>query len=88
MVRYSKNVGLVYIERADTQVKVRGQRVELKEVEVRVSATLPHMQQIIAEVIVPSGNKSKAMVASFVVPPESADERQERDSGEAIRVFR
>lgn len=87
LVRYDKNGGLVYVERADTQVKVRGQRVELKEVEVQVSATLPQMQQIIAEVIVPGGNKSKALVAAFVVPAEPASESVITVSDEAIRVY-
>ncbi|KAJ3549848.1 hypothetical protein NM208_g299 [Fusarium decemcellulare] len=73
LVRYSKNDGLVYIEGADTHVKVRGQRVELKEVEIQLSTTLPHIRQIITEVIVPSGNKSTAMVATFVVAPRSAE---------------
>jgi amino acid adenylation domain-containing protein/non-ribosomal peptide synthase protein (TIGR01720 family) len=87
LVRYDKNGGLVYVERADTQVKVRGQRVELKEVEVQVSATLPHMQQVIAEVIIPGGNKSKALVAAFVVPAEPASESEITASDEAIRVY-
>jgi amino acid adenylation domain-containing protein/non-ribosomal peptide synthase protein (TIGR01720 family) len=87
LVRYCENGSLLYVGRADTQVKVRGQRVELKEVELQVSSCLPEMQHIIAEVIIPGGEEAKAMVAAFVVPSASEDGGKEGQPVEAIRGF-
>uniref|UniRef100_A0A8H7K5F9 Carrier domain-containing protein n=1 Tax=Bionectria ochroleuca TaxID=29856 RepID=A0A8H7K5F9_BIOOC len=60
--------------RKDTQVKIRGQRVELGEVESHVRACLPEAQsakELVAEVITPSGEEARPLLAVFLTPPDS-----------------
>ncbi|CAE7020751.1 Nonribosomal peptide synthetase 3 [Pyrenophora teres f. teres] len=66
LVRYDVNGNLVYLGRKDSQVKVRGQRVELGEIEHHVRECLPEARQLAVEVILPSGQKNHAMLAVFV----------------------
>ncbi|GAM43876.1 hypothetical protein TCE0_060f19046 [Talaromyces pinophilus] len=58
--------GIVFAGRKDTQVKLRGQRVELGEIESQLKAKLPTETNIIAEVIVPQGTGSQATLVAFV----------------------
>ncbi|KAH8727297.1 hypothetical protein GQ44DRAFT_648966, partial [Phaeosphaeriaceae sp. PMI808] len=66
LVRYDSNGNLVCLGRKDGQVKVRGQRVELGEVEHHVRECLPEAKQLAVEVIVPEGEGGHAMLAAFV----------------------
>ncbi|RSL49592.1 hypothetical protein CEP54_012351 [Fusarium duplospermum] len=71
LVQYSNEEGrLKYIGRKDAQVKIRGQRVELGEVEHRVQQCMPDVSQVVVEMITPKGvnNSSGAMLAAFLVP--------------------
>lgn len=64
--------GIVFVGRKDTQVKLRGQRVELGEIESQLLNRLPPATNVIAEVIVPAGvGKQKTLVA--FVAPQSTD---------------
>ncbi|KAI0545619.1 acetyl-CoA synthetase-like protein [Xylaria curta] len=65
LVRYDKDGNLTFFGRRDTQVKIRGQRVELAEVEHFVHNCLPEVEQVASEVIVPhhSENPSPTLVA-------------------------
>lgn len=58
--------GIVFDGRKDTQVKLRGQRVELGEIESQLKARLPSDTNIIAEVIVPQVTGSQATLVAFV----------------------
>ncbi|CAE7021457.1 Destruxin synthetase [Pyrenophora teres f. teres] len=66
LVRYDTDGNLVCLGRKDSQVKVRGQRVELGEVEHHVRECLPEVKQLAVEVVLPSGQKDHAMLAAFV----------------------
>ncbi|KAM0582744.1 hypothetical protein ACHAP6_008640 [Verticillium nonalfalfae] len=77
LARYDAHGGVIYLGRADTQVKIRGQRVELKEIELQLSATLPQAQQVVAEILSEPGEEAKAILASFVVSTAAAHERTE-----------
>ena len=54
LVRYHGDGTVTYIGRKDTQVKMRGQRVELSEVEHYVSQSMPEAAQIAVEAIMPA----------------------------------
>ncbi|KIW72922.1 hypothetical protein PV04_01081 [Phialophora macrospora] len=58
--------GIVFIGRKDTQVKLRGQRVELGEIEYQLKARLPPGTNAIAEVIVPSGSGGQPILMAFI----------------------
>ncbi len=58
--------GIVFVGRKDTQVKMRGQRVELGEIESQLKARLPSETSVIAEVIVPLGSGGQPTLVAFV----------------------
>lgn len=58
--------GIVFVGRKDTQVKLRGQRVELGEIESQLLNRLPPDTNVIAEVIVPSGGGEQKTLVAFV----------------------
>ncbi|KAI5460965.1 hypothetical protein BGZ63DRAFT_455081 [Mariannaea sp. PMI_226] len=66
LVRYDEDGKLIYMGRKDNQVKIRGQRVELGEIEHHVSECLPQARQVVAEVV-PAGNGGSLILAAFLV---------------------
>ncbi|EUC27911.1 hypothetical protein COCCADRAFT_110508 [Bipolaris zeicola 26-R-13] len=66
LVYYSSDGNLIYVGRKDSQVKVRGQRVELSEIEYHLHECMAEVKQMAVEVISPAGDKDKAMVAVFL----------------------
>ncbi|TWU75632.1 nrps [Metarhizium rileyi] len=70
LVRYeASHLGSIeFVGRKDQQVKIRGQRVELTEVEHHLQSCLPRGIKIAAEVIRPEDNGAPTLVA-FVVEP-------------------
>ncbi|KAL7773083.1 hypothetical protein CFE70_003047 [Pyrenophora teres f. teres 0-1] len=66
LVRYDVDGNLVYLGRKDSQIKVRGQRVELGDIEHHVRECLPEAKQLAVEMIVPEGEGGHAMLAAFV----------------------
>lgn len=58
--------GILFAGRKDTQVKLRGQRVELGEIESQLKASLPSEANVIAEVIVPQASGGQPTLVAFV----------------------
>ncbi|KAJ5606380.1 AMP-binding enzyme [Penicillium lagena] len=58
--------GIVFAGRKDTQVKLRGQRVELGEIESQLRDRLPAETTVIVEVIVPQGSRGQPTLVAFV----------------------
>lgn len=81
LVRYGEDGSLIFVGRKDTQVKIRGQRVELGEVEHHLRECIQNAREVIVEVIKPAGKDSKPMLAAFL----GLDIDQLQDSG-GIRV--
>ncbi|KAJ3536859.1 hypothetical protein NM208_g6548 [Fusarium decemcellulare] len=77
LVRYQADGSLMFVGRKDTQVKIRGQRVELSEVEHHIHQCLTSQTseegkpseglQIVAEVV-----SDNSKLVAFVVPPGGA----------------
>lgn len=59
---------IIFVGRKDTQVKLRGQRVELGEIESQLRERLPSEIHVVAEVISPVGTGGKATLVAFVAP--------------------
>ncbi|KAK8104886.1 uncharacterized protein PG998_011919 [Apiospora kogelbergensis] len=73
-VRYDADGGILFLGRKDTQAKLRGQRIELSEVEYHLEKLLPPGSQVVVEIVTfPQNQKSEqqddhvALVA-FIVP--------------------
>ncbi|KAJ5678032.1 uncharacterized protein N7477_003665 [Penicillium maclennaniae] len=60
------SAGIIFAGRKDTQVKLRGQRVELGEIESQLQSRLPSGTTMIAEVITPQGSGGQATLVAFV----------------------
>jgi acyl-CoA synthetase (AMP-forming)/AMP-acid ligase II len=76
LVRYDGDGNLVCLGRKDGQVKVRGQRVELGEIEYHLRQCLPEVKQLAVEVVVPPDQKDKTMLAAFVQLDDYAQVQQ------------
>ena len=68
LVQYFLDGSLRYVGRKDTQVKIRGQRLELGEVEHHLAAAMPTAQEVISEIaIMPERGTTKPYLVAFVV---------------------
>ncbi|OJZ79488.1 hypothetical protein ASPFODRAFT_213295, partial [Aspergillus luchuensis CBS 106.47] len=79
LVRYNADGSLVFVGRKDTQVKIRGQRVELSEVEhhIRQSLAGDARLPVVAETVTPRGSKNPVLVA-YIAIGEVANESPDR----------
>ncbi|TPX25759.1 Non-ribosomal peptide synthetase nps1 [Coccidioides immitis] len=68
---------IFFVGRADQQVKLRGQRVELGEIEYHLRTKLPPGTMSAVEVITPGGNKESATLVAFIA-------EQNTESAESI----
>ncbi|KAF4228489.1 hypothetical protein CNMCM6805_002144 [Aspergillus fumigatiaffinis] len=89
LVRYRCDGQLTYLGRKDTQRKIRGQRVELAEVEYHLRESLPDTEKVLAEVITPLGNHDKAqqVLAAFVLPRARTEHEEETALKSSRRWF-
>lgn len=78
LVRYSTDGAIDFIGRKDTQVKVRGQRVELGEVEHHLRKCLPSMVDAAAEVVRLSNSQDRTSLVAFVCPTGSSQRADAR----------
>ncbi|KAI8957437.1 acetyl-CoA synthetase-like protein [Daldinia sp. FL1419] len=65
LVRYEEDGSVEYIGRKDAQIKIRGQRVELEEIEHHVHDAIGKeiASQVIVDIIKPSGSTEAALIA-------------------------
>ena len=69
MVAYNVDGSIRYLGRRDTQVKLRGQRIELGEVEYQVGRSFPDVTGVVAEVI--SLHRGPPLLVAFVANAHS-----------------
>ena len=79
LVRYNADGSISFVGRKDTQIKLRGQRIELGEVEHRLRQILPAGTEIAAEMITPAGKGGQPALVAFVAVgldemPQEGDE--------------
>jgi amino acid adenylation domain-containing protein len=79
LVRYVKDGNMLCLGRKDTQIKIRGLRVELGEIEHHVKTSSFGTQKQAVEKILLGGDVEKAALAAFVVPSaeDIVDDSQE-----------
>ncbi|KAJ5775631.1 nonribosomal peptide synthase [Penicillium nucicola] len=68
LVRYNPNGSLIYVKRKDAQLKVRGQRVELAEIEHHARNALAFQKgelSVVCALILPKGSDNKILTAFF-----------------------
>jgi len=66
LVKYDTDGTILFVGRADQQVKLRGQRIELAEIEHNMRDELPPGTRVIAEVIKPGGPSGEPTLVAFV----------------------
>ncbi|KAK2032543.1 hypothetical protein LX32DRAFT_501522, partial [Colletotrichum zoysiae] len=81
LVRYNDDRGsLTYIGRKDTQVKIRGQRVEMSEIQHQLHRLVPTAKTVAVELIHHPSHPERHILAAFVALEDTAD--QDRENGD------
>ncbi|RAL16897.1 HC-toxin synthetase [Aspergillus homomorphus CBS 101889] len=73
LVQYTTDGTLRFVGRKDTQIKLRGQRIELGEVEYHLRRSFPNVAEAVAEVVISNDSKSnqrKPILMAFLRPRE------------------
>ncbi|KAF5020479.1 hypothetical protein F66182_7489 [Fusarium sp. NRRL 66182] len=73
LVRYDPDgeKGFIFVGRKDTQIKLRGQRVELGEIEYHIKSLLPSGAEVVAEIIAPRNQSKESMLVAFIADREA-----------------
>ncbi|KAE8407815.1 hypothetical protein BDV37DRAFT_279601 [Aspergillus pseudonomiae] len=79
LVRYTSLGWIQFVGRQDTQIKIRGQRVELGEVEHRVQEAFPSAPRAVVESVSPSAGRPAPILVAFI-PIQQDDTPLEAES--------
>ncbi len=72
LVKYTANGDLIYVGRADNQVKVRGFRIEPEEIEYSL-ASLPMVKEVLVYAQTPPVSDDDLLTALVALPHEDAN---------------
>lgn len=81
LVKYNDDGTIRFIGRKDTQVKLRGQRIELGEVETHILRIFEGIDEVVAEVVMPSDQNGHPFLAAFILPKKIENERSALQKG-------
>ncbi|KAF5550003.1 enniatin synthase [Fusarium mexicanum] len=73
LARYASDGTVVCFGRMDSQVKIRGQRVELGAVETHLRQQLPDDMSIVVEAVKPSDSPTSTILVAFLIACEPAE---------------
>jgi amino acid adenylation domain-containing protein len=79
LVQYQPDGTFRYIVRKDTQVKIRGKRLELSEVEYCVARLCPTVTRAIAEAVVPDKSGDIPILVVFLFYPSPLNTQEDGD---------
>ncbi|GLB10767.1 nonribosomal peptide synthase [Aspergillus tubingensis] len=88
LVKYDADGTILYVGRKDSQVKVRGQRIELSEVEQNIVAHGIDADAVVVEKIFLDGNKDRVALAAFLRISAASESTDASDDVENIEVVR
>lgn len=74
LVRYASDGQIHYIGRKDRQIKIRGQRFELEDVEFHLAQNLPNCKKVIVEGIQPAGGGGRIICAFIQINDSPIEE--------------
>jgi amino acid adenylation domain-containing protein len=74
LVKYNPDGSITFIGRRDTQVKIRGQRIELEEVEKTITESLPVGWRVVTEAVVFQGTDEPTL-AAFLYKKHSTQDK-------------
>lgn len=80
IVRQNDDGSFVYVARRDTQVKIRGQRVEIGEIEHQISRHLPEIRAVAVELQKRGANEQPILVGAIDFTLESRHRRDDISS--------
>lgn len=83
LVRILHDGDFLFLGRADDQVKLRGQRLELSEINEVVKKSIHHVQEVVTLVLKHSAQQKEQLVTFFVSAPEEAS-----DTGRIISTMK
>lgn len=87
LVRFNANGSLHLVGRADTQVKMNGQRLELGDIEAHVTSLMPNLKQMSAEAVtLTGGNNNKKYLAVFFVPENAGTVQASGETEWTVRL--
>ncbi|KAI1121602.1 hypothetical protein F5Y10DRAFT_97467 [Nemania abortiva] len=86
LVRYLENGLVQFLGRKDLQVKIRGNRVELGEVEWHLRKSFSHDRDAIVDIVNPADDR-QPMIVAFICPENSELQVEEPNNDTADRLF-
>lgn len=84
LMKYDSDGSIRYVGRKDTQVKLRGMRIELGEVEFQVLQCFHSVREAVAEVILPKDKRQAPFLTAFVVLERDDYNNTAGDSGVSL----
>ena len=86
LVKYLADGSLRYVARKDTQVKIRGQRVELGEIEFQIRQACDRLGRVIVEAAVPAKSNGSQIIVAFLCSSDFGDS-EKQDASPISRAF-